>query len=79
MKRQGLSKKTAIFPVSPEGDPVAHPKDEVLRPPLTLRAGPASPERLLVYPLRDGAIVGQGMGGEDDGDLIYFFWAVRLP
>ncbi|KGD87474.1 hypothetical protein JL39_24810 [Rhizobium sp. YS-1r] len=47
------------FPRVAGGRPFsADPDDEVLRLTLTARASPASPERLPVYPMRDGEIVG---------------------
>ena len=45
----------------------ANPEREVLRLPLTPRAGPTSPERLPVYPMWDGEIVGTGLRGGDEG------------
>ena len=51
------------------GEPFsADPGDEVLRLTPNARAGPASPERLAVYPQRNGAIVGPGReGGNERG------------
>ena len=56
------------FPRIARGRPFsADPVREVSRPPLTPRADPASPQRLAVYPRRDGGIVGTGLGGGDGG------------
>jgi hypothetical protein len=72
MKRQNLS-GACHFPLVAGGRPIsANPVHEVLRHPLTPRAGPASPERLLVYPLRDEGIVDEGVGGEDNEARNYF-------
>ena len=51
---QNLSRVAGGKPVS------ANPDIETLRPVLDTRAGPASPERLLVYPMRDEVILGTG-------------------
>jgi len=46
----------------------ADPDDEGSRRSFTTSAGPASPGRLLVYPRRDGASVGTGLGeGDEEG------------
>jgi hypothetical protein len=61
-------------PRSPEGDQFhTDPDDEGSRRPFTTGAGPASPERLLVYPWRNGEIVGRGFGGVDEVKRIFSF------
>jgi len=47
------------------------PDDEVSRPTLTARAGPASLARLPVYPMRDGGIVGMRRESGDERERFF--------
>jgi hypothetical protein len=48
-----------------------------LRRLLPQSAGPASPARLPVYPLRDGVIIGARAGGGENGRGDFYFWGVN--
>ncbi|CDZ55923.1 Hypothetical protein NGAL_HAMBI2566_04690 [Neorhizobium galegae bv. orientalis] len=66
-KRRRLGPLPSSLPVVAGGRPFsANPNAKVLRLALDVRAGPASPARLPVYPRRNEGIVGTGWEGGDE-------------